>query len=102
MIHQAKHFDQESVPSVDNILDIPNDWNAVPFTDIQVVSERLNCPDDTEPVFERLWFGTTIGCFLDNRKQKLTVNGKCGTDEDGNQVGVYTYAWPAIYQQNFL
>ena len=44
-------------------LELPADWQTVPFTDITVIGQEDNCPSGTESVFERDWYGMTIGCL---------------------------------------
>ena len=45
-----------------NVVDIPTDWTVKPFINITVVPKYKSCPENTEPIFERLWFGATVGC----------------------------------------
>ena len=51
-IYQTNHnnFDL-NLPEVTNILEVPKDWTAVPYTDIQVVDANSACPEKTEPIF---------------------------------------------------
>jgi hypothetical protein len=61
---------------------LPQDWQTQPFTDISVVGQEDNCPNGTESVFERAWYGTTIGCVptMGYYDIPVTVNKRCVVD----------------------
>ena len=86
MIHQGRHFNENASPIIVNIVDIPTDWDTLPYVDLQVVPQDEICPDGTEYVFERLWFGMTYGCsdFTHKKEDKngIIVNKGCDTGDD--------------------
>ena len=63
--------------SVGDLYQIVEDWNSVPFVDLQVVN-GTECPAGTEPAYNRLWKGTEEGCWHPDWES-------CGQDSEGNE-----------------
>ena len=99
LIHLGNHFNSLDIPVINNVIDIPQDWSTVPYTDLRVATN--SCPSGYESIFERIWQGTTIGCQtrsgLFNSDPKIDVNDDCNNGEGGNGGDVCN-PWPTIKQ----
>ena len=71
MIHESNHYNSDTFPIINNIVDIPQDWSATPLVEINIVDYNQNCGINQIHVFERIWFGTTIGCMENDRSFKV-------------------------------
>jgi len=54
-------FDNQPTIQGDYFSQVTKDWDRVPFTELHV-TDQTSCPDGTELVFERVWYGMTIAC----------------------------------------
>jgi hypothetical protein len=46
LLHEGKNYDTEAFPTIVNIIDIPNDWNATPIVSITVKDQSEVCDTD--------------------------------------------------------
>ena len=42
------------------------DWTTQPFVDVLISHVAVGCPDQYEPLFDRMWNGTNPMCFSEN------------------------------------
>ena len=58
------------------LIQIVNDWTAVPFVNLHATSEET-CPGDSELVFYKPWYGTQTECFCHRDYMSDHHRGAC-------------------------
>ena len=82
---------------VHNTLEIPSDWTTLPFVDITVIDLEENCPEGSESVFERVWYGMKAACNVDpDSADGLIVGDKCKADINDVVKGETVGGWAAV------
>ena len=69
---------------------VAQDWQTVPFVNITVVDDH-KCPNDTDLVFDRVWYGTRQGCYCDTNTMvwayDVISNNRPASKAVGNTAG---------------
>ena len=81
----ATSFKSQTFKPTDFVNQVADDWQKVPFVDIQVVNDT-KCPKDTELVFSRVWYGTRQGCYCDTNSLVWAYDLSRSVKNGGTQI----------------
>ena len=62
LITLATAFKAQTYQPTDFVNQVAADWQTVPFVNI-TITDDFKCANDTELVFNRMWYGTRQGCY---------------------------------------
>ena len=62
LITWTSQFQETVFEPTEFINQVSKDWTTIPFTEI-VVTDESRCPNGTDLVFSKPWYGSRLACF---------------------------------------